>query len=153
DTDAKRGRAAGTMARGYKFHTITCGKAVRQWVLLPMNCNDQVGAAMLLPTMAEDRRGWGYVCADNGYDANALHRLARSVGYQLLAPPRKSNWHVRDTRRNDPSRIRALDDLSNPLSRCGQSRSFGQELFASRKQIERTFGNLVMDGLYALPPW
>lgn len=153
DRDARRGRAAGTMARGYKIHVITCGKAVKHWTLLPMNCNDQTGAAKLLPELANDSRGWGYVCGDNGYDANPVHRLCQSVNHQLLAPPRKSNKDVRDTRRNDPARIRALDALANPLGKCGLGPSFGQSLFAQRKQIERNFGHFVMDGLHAPPPW
>jgi len=153
DRDARRGRAAGGMARGYKLHAICSGKAILHWTLTSLNCNDQVGAAMLLPRLSEDRRGWGYVIADNGYDANATHLISRGVNHQLLAPPRKSNRHVRDTRRNDPARIRSLDALANPLKHCGLGRSFAQEVFAERTQIERNFGNLVMDGLQSPPPW
>jgi hypothetical protein len=149
DRDARRGRAAGEMARGYKLHALTCGKAFRCWTLTAMNVNDQVGAAFLLPQL----QGWGYVVADNAYDANALHRTAAAVEHQLVAPPRKSNATVRDTRRNTPQRIRALDLCANPLQHCGLGESFGQMLLRGRTQVERNFGNVVMDGLHAPPPW
>jgi hypothetical protein len=151
DRDAKRGRAAKEMARGYKLHAVTCGKSFVHWTLSGMNSNDQVGAVLLLlPKLAA---GWGYVVADNGYDANAVHRVARAANHQLIAPPRKSNAHVRDTRRCTPERIRALDICANPLQHCGLGESFGLSLLRQRGQVERNFGNATMDGLSSPPPW
>jgi hypothetical protein len=153
DRDATRGRAgSGEMARGYKLHAITCGNAFRCWTILPMNENDQVGAAILLPRLS-DHDAWGYVSADNAYDANPLYRQAASVNHQLIAPPRRANAHVRDTRRNTPQRIRSLDICADPLSHCGLTDSFGLGLRRQRDGIERNFGHLVMDGLHAPPPW
>jgi len=149
DRDARRGRAAGEMARGYKLHAITSGKAFKLWTLTAMNTNDQVGAAMLLPRLG----GWGYVSADNGYDANAVYREARSVNHQLIAPPRKSNAEVRDVRRNTAERIRSLDLCANPLKHCGLGDSFGMSLIQQREQVERNFGNAAMSGLHTPPPW
>lgn len=149
DRDAKRGRAGKQMARGYKLHALCVAKSFKHWTLTGMNTNDQVGAALLLPQL----KGWGYVSADNGYDSNAVHQLAASMNHQLIAPPRKSNEAVRDTRRNLPERIRSLDICANPLGHCGLGESMGLELLRGRKQIERNFGNVVMDGLYAPPPW
>lgn len=149
DRDAKRGRGAGEMARGYKLHAVTCGKAFKYWTLTAMNSNDQIGAALLLPKL----NGWGYVSADNAYDANPVHEVVRSVGHQLIAPPRKANAHVRDTRRNSAARIRSLDICVNPLQHCGLGESFGTSLLRRRGQIERNFGNVVMSGMYAPPPW
>ena len=149
DRDAKRGRAAGEMARGYKLHAVCRGQAFVHWTLTGMNVNDQVPAAELLPKLG----GWGYVAADNGYDANPVYRAAREGGHQLVAPPRKANAEVRDTRRNTADRIRSLDMHANPLGRCGLGRSFGQMILGRRKQIERNFGNLVMDGMHAPPAW
>jgi len=162
DPDAKRGHCGrGEKARGYKLHTVTCGDAFLCFTVLPMNVNDQVGAAMLLPrlgrttTTAGDgsRQAWGYVSADNAYDANPVYRAAAAVNHQLIAPPRRANAHVRDTRRNCPQRIRSLDICANPLSHCGLGESFGLGLLRQRKQIERDLGHAVMDGLYAPPPW
>jgi hypothetical protein len=149
DRDARRGRAAGEMARGYKLHAITCGKAFWHWTLTPMNSNDQIGAATLLPQLS----GWGYVSADNGYDANALYQAAQRVNHQLIAPPRKTNAQVRDTRRNTPQRIRALDICANPLQHCGLGESFGLAVLRRRGQVERNFANAAMSGLHAPPPW
>jgi hypothetical protein len=151
DRDVKRGRAAGEMAKGYKLHAMTSGKAFKHWTLTPMNANDQVGAALLLPRLAG--QGFGYVSADNGYDANSVHRLAQAVDHQLIAPPRKSNAQVRDTRRNSAERIRSLDLCADPLQHCGITDTFAQSLIQRRSQIERNFGNVVMDGLFAPPPW
>ena len=149
DHDAKRGRAAGEMSRGYKLHAVTSGKSFKLWTLTPMNTNDQIGAAMLLPKL----EGWGYISADNGYDANRVHLVALSVNHLLVAPPRKSNADVRDFRRNTLQRMRALDICANPLQHCGLRESFGHSLVQSRGQIERNFGNAAMSGLHSLPPW
>ncbi|HQY89464.1 MAG TPA: hypothetical protein PK402_12500, partial [Tepidisphaeraceae bacterium] len=90
---------------------------------------------------------------DNAYDANPVYRVATSVNHQLIAPPRKCNAHVRDTRRNCSERIRSLDLCANPLTHCGMGDNFGRKLLHERKQIERNFGNATMDGLNAPPPW
>src|SRR5687767_4980137 len=89
DRDAKRGRAGpGEMARGYKLHAVTAADAFLCWTILPMNENDQVAAAVLLPRLGE-RAPWGYVAGDNGYDANPVYRVAAAANHQLIAPPRK----------------------------------------------------------------
>src|SRR5687768_1211017 len=153
DRDAKRGRAGpGEMARGYKLHAVTAADAFLCWTILPMNENDQVAAAVLLPRLGE-RAPWGYVAGDNGYDANPVYRVAAAANHQLIAPPRKANAHVRDVRRNTPQRIRSLDVCANPLGHCGLGESFGLGLLRQRKQVERNFGHLVMDGLHAPPAW
>jgi hypothetical protein len=149
DRDAKRGRAAGEKARGYKLHAITGGKAFVCWTLTAMNSNDQIGAAVLLPRLG----GWGYVSADNGYDANAVHRQAAEANHQLIAPPRRGNAHVRDVRRNSGQRIRSLDAYTDPLKHCGQPSEFAASIIDERGQIERNFGNAVMHGLDTPPPW
>ena len=149
DREARRGRAAGESARGYKLHAITSGDSFCLWTLTGMNVNDQVGAALLLPKLT----GWGYITADNGYDANAVHRQARAANHRLIAPPRPSNAHVRDVKRNEPERIRSLDLFANPLQHCGLADGFGRYLINARAPIERHFGNATMQGLSAPPPW
>lgn len=158
DRDARRGRGAGEMANGYKLHTLRGGRggrAVLAWTLTGMNVNDQVPARQcLLPAAAATPGGgYGYVAADNGYDANPVHLAAAAANHQLVAPPRKSNAGVRDVRRNTPQRIRALDMCHSPLRAAGLRESFGQSLLRQRKEIERGFGHLAMLGLYAPPPW
>lgn len=148
DRDARRGRAAGEMARGYKLHVISRQNRILNWTITSMNTSDQVAAARLIPQLS----GGGYLVADNGYDANPVHQLAHASNHQLVAPPRWSNRHVRDARRNSAARLRCLDML-NPLLHRGQDLPFGQSLMRSRRQIERNFGHAVMLGLHAPPPW
>ena len=162
DPDARRGRAAGEMARGYKLHAIRCGcggccggGALRHWTLAAMNVNDQVPARALLARLAGDPldAGWGYVAGDNQYDANPVHAAAAAANHQLVAPPRAANAEVRDTRRNCAARLRSLELCANPLAACGLGPSFGLDVLRERKGIERTFGHLAMLGLFAPPPW
>jgi hypothetical protein len=155
DPDARRGRAAGEMARGYKLHALRSGGVVRHWTLAAMNVNDQVPARDLLARLAADPldTGWGYVAGDNQYDANPLHAAAAAANHQLIAPPRAANAEVRDARRNTPGRLRSLELCANPLAACGCGPSFGLDLLRERKGIERTFGHLATLGLYAPPPW
>lgn len=158
DRDATRGRAAGgKMARGYKLAALSNGSPIKHWTLAGLNVNDQVLAAQLLPRLAEDQGCFGdsggYVAADNGFDANKVHEVAAAVNHQLVAPPRKSNRGVRDTRRNRPQRIRSLDLCDNPLRPCGVRRWFGGDLLRARVAAERNFSQLVFDGMHAPPPW
>lgn len=156
DRDAKRGRAAGEMGRGYKLHALLCGGAARHWVLAPMNDNDQVPAPGLLAAMGADpgTGGWGYVAADNQYDANPVHRAAGAANHQLVAPPRKAIAEVRDVRRNSPERLRSLDLCARPLAAAGVAGpTFGRAVLAQRGDVERAFGHGTMLGLRAPPPW
>lgn len=149
DRDAKRGRAAGAMARGYKLHAISHHGIICRWRLSGMNCNDQTAAQDLL----KDLPGEGYIVADNGYDANPVHAAASAHGHQLIAPPRKANRGVRDQRRNHPARLRALDACDSPLAHAGLgSGEFGKGLLIQRKGIERDFSLMCFNGLYAPPP-
>jgi len=154
DRDAKRGRAAGAMARGYKLHAVRCGGVLRHWTLYPMNVNDQVPAVRdLLPKLAGSACPWGYTAGDNQYDANPVHAAAAAVNHQLVAPPRRANAEVRDKRRNTAARLRSLELCANPLKACGLGPSFGLDVLRLRKGIERTYGHLAMLGLHAPPPW
>ncbi len=66
DRDAKRGRAAGAMARGYKLHAITSSGAVLHWTLTGMNRNDQTAAHDLLARLSQE-----------GYQGHWRQRLRR----------------------------------------------------------------------------
>lgn len=49
DRDALRGRVAkGQLARGYRLHAVTHGRAVRHWTLAPMNAHDSTIAPLLM---------------------------------------------------------------------------------------------------------
>lgn len=157
DADAKRGRAAGGMAKGYKIHGVlrrsACAGVLWPWTLTAMNTNDQVAAVGLLKRLGEAPGAWGYVSADNQYDANPVHAAAAAANHQLLAPPRKANAHVRDKRRNTAARLRSMDLCGNPLAACGARDTFGGELLGERRGIEQNFGHAAMLGLGSPPPW
>jgi hypothetical protein len=148
DRDAKRGRAAGGMARGYKLHLISSAGIALHWTLSGMHSNDQTAAHELLPRLS----GEGYLVADNAYDANPVHGSAQAASHQLIAPPRKANQGVRDVRRNLPARLRALDVCDSPLIHAGLRSDFGNGLMTGRKSIERDFSRLHFNGMYAPPP-
>ncbi len=148
DRDARRGRAAGEMARGYKLHVSHQSGRFGRLLITPMNTNDQVGAALLIPHLS----GTGYLIGDNAYDANPVHRLAATHGHQLVAPPRRSNAGVYDPKRSLPQRLRALEML-DPLLHRDPGESFGRHLMRQRKAIERALGHAAGQGLFAPPPW
>jgi len=146
DSEARRGRAAGEMARGYKLHAICRGNRFIRWAIAAMNTNDQTMAALLIAGLG----GYGYVVGDNGYDANPMHLLLRAQNHRLIAPPRRSSRDVRDPRRNTPERLRTMDMVDDRLY---HGDSFGRSLMNQRRQIERQFGHAVMLGMHAPPPW
>lgn len=151
DRDAKRGRlASGQFARGYRLHAVCHGRAVRSWLIAPMNLHDSTIAPKLLKTL---EGGGGYAVADNAYDTNDCHHQAQQTGHQLVAPPRHKNRDVRDIQRNCPERLRTLDLLASPLEKCGQPNRFGIALYNMREAAESCFGELSMNGLNYLPAW
>lgn len=150
DKDAKRGRiAAGQFARGYRLNAVTHDRAVQNWELAPMNDHDAAAASKLLKGL----RGGGYVVADNAYDANELYEGAAANNHQLLAPARRVNKGVRDTKHNCAQRLRSLDMLDSPLEHCGLEPQFGCALYSRRQAIESCFGELSLMGLHYLPAW
>jgi Transposase DDE domain len=154
DAQARRGRAAGAMARGYKLCLIAAGGVVRAWTIDSLNVNDQVLAERLIPTLGQSwSGGWGYVAADNGFDGNALYAQAALYNHLWLAPPRQSNRGVRDAKRNTPQRLRALDHSDSPLRHAGVRSTFGSQLMQLRGDIERLFGHSAQLGLGPLPHW
>src|SRR5581483_4554719 len=87
DRDARYGRGAGTMAKGYKLHTVwSNGVLPEAWEISPLNTAETVVARRLIPQL----QGGGYLLADGDYDVNALFDLAWQRGYQLVTPAPKA---------------------------------------------------------------
>lgn len=149
DKDARWGYAAGTKARGYKIHGLACGLVLRHWQLTSMKEHETQVAPGLLAKLKDSG---GYVCGDNAYDSNDLHRACAAANHQLVAPPQPVNAGKRDPRHNCPQRLRALDLCEDPLAACGRRDSFGKELMRRRSDIERSFAHLTLGGLN-LPPF
>ncbi len=142
DRDARYGRGAGGMQKGYKLCAVwTDGPLPMAWTLAPMNCSEKTSAGYLIPSVP----GAGYLLGDTESDSNRLYNLAHEIGYQLLAAKRQKHRPV-GHRPQSPYRLRSIELLKTV---------FGKAIYKYRKQIERDFGNLVSfgGGLQCLPPW
>ena len=140
DPDARSGRAAGGMGKGYKMHAVVDGRnVILAYAVRPMNEAEPTVARALLPkTPREVVR----VVGDGAYDSIRLHRVAETTGRKLYTPLREN----RVGRRQQPRRLQLLRLLQ---------RSVGQRLLKSRDQIERTFGqsSTISFGFKGLPAW
>jgi hypothetical protein len=142
DHDARRGRAAGGFAKGYKLHCIQANRPLPEaWDVTPLNAAESVVAQNLMPQISAG----GYLLADGCYDSGTLFDRAAERGYQLLVPcesPQAGRGH----RRQSPARLRSIALFPT---------SFGQELLAQRIGIEQSFGQLTSfaGGLGPLPAW
>jgi len=142
DKDAKRGRAAGGFARGYKLHAIWDGRAVpAAWAVAPLNVHEVVIAEELLGQVAG--RG-GSLLADGNYDSSKLFDRAAARGYRLLVPPSanagRGHHYVSPHRRQSIAVMGTAE---------------GKAAYAARVAIERAFGNATSfgGGLAPLPAW
>jgi hypothetical protein len=142
DADARYGRGAGGMQKGYKFYAVWAGGPLPlAWALAPMSYSERTMARRLIPSLP----GSGYLLADSEYDCNDLYELAAAADHQLLARKRQKHRGL-GHRRQSPHRLRSLELLKH---------EFGKTLYRFRRQIERDFGNLVSfgGGLASLPAW
>ena len=141
DPDAKRGRAAGGMGKGYKLHTVWSGRPLPEaWEVTPLN----EAEATVAQRLVRQGPGAGYLLADGNYDSSPLYDAAAAEGYQLVTPlPENAG---QGHRYQSPHRLRVRDLLQG---------TFGKELYALRGRIERLYGNVVSfaGGLGPLPTW
>jgi hypothetical protein len=146
DRDAAWGRGAGGRAKGYKLHARHGpGGRVLDWAVMPMNHDERTVAERML----RERPAVGYVLADKNYDSNRLHRCVTAGGAQLVAPRRYGAHRGLGHGKQEPGRLRSRDLLENTVS------TFGRELHAERRAIERDFGYLASTSglLTHLPAW
>ena len=149
DVDAARGYGAGQVCKGYKLHEIRSGSGhIEGWLLSPMRDRE----ATMAPRLFAHLVGGGYLSGDNAYDSNTLYEQAAQRNYQLIAPHRPTAEGL-GHHHHSPHRLRALAMLENPLQCCGQPTSFGQDLLAGRKEVERDFAHEVTSGMAPLPFW
>jgi hypothetical protein len=147
DRDAGYGRAAGTMANGYKIHAlIGSGGAIAQWRLAPMNVDERVMAEQLLRTADIQ----GYVTGDSNFDSNPLHKVCDERGNLQLVAARRRRGRGLGHRRHARGRLRSVLLTEGP-----RADGFGARLLHDRADIERRFGHLTNWGgsLTCLPPW
>lgn len=142
DPDARNGRAAGGMAKGYKLHAVWgAGPIPCAWDVRPMSEAEPSVAAELMPAVP----GAGYLLGDAAYDSNPLADAAAAAGHQLVAPRKRPGVGL-GHRPHSPHRLRSIGLLSG---------DFGRSLHRLRGEIERRFGRLTnpAGGLGPLPNW
>ena len=148
DKQARWGRGAGQMVKGYKLHVIDDGSPMPcAFEVQPLHVNEKQVARRLIPQL----RGTGYLVGDANYDASDLYTAAAQRQHRLIAPrrnPRTGLGHHPQAR----DRLRSIALLETG-PRVGNA--FGQHLLRLRRQVESTFGNLTgfFAGLDTLPPW
>lgn len=141
DPDARYGRAASIMAKGYKLYAICDPRAgIEVWDIQPMNVNEKLVAM----TMFQLLEGQGYLVGDGEYDSNLLYDAAAVVGFQLIAPKRKGV--ALGHQYQSEYRLRAIELQQQP---------FGKYLLHQRAGIDRFFGQWgnYGAGLKPLPHW
>jgi IS5 family transposase len=143
DPDARYGRAAGTMAKGYKLHAVWAGRALPEaWEVTPMNTSEVTVAKRLLGQWAYG----GYLLADGNYDGIALFDRAFERGYQMLTPAPDAGTG-RGHRYHSPHRWRSIHLMRDT--------TFGPAAYGARIAIEQAYGNATSfaGGLAPLPAW
>jgi len=143
DPNARWGRGAGGIARGYKFFAVWGrGPIPLTWQVATMNVSEEHMATKLIPRLSGQG---GYLLGDSLYDVNRLYDLALANGHQLIAPKKRKGSGL-GHQRHSPARLRGIELLATP---------FGQELYGMRTRIERNFGNLSNfgGGLSPSPAW
>ena len=140
DPDARCGRAARCMGRGYKMYTLTDHRhAILAYIVRPMNEAEQTIALELVKKLPGTVTR---IVGDGVYDSVKLHRAVEATGRRLYTPLREN----RVGRRQQKRRLQLLRLLK---------RTVGQRLLASRNEIERTFGqtSTIAFGFKGLPAW
>jgi hypothetical protein len=142
DPDARYGRAAGHLGKGYKLHTVWGMRPLPEvWEVTALHEHEVNVAERLVRRLS----GGGYLVTDGNYDANRLFDAAAARGYQLVAAQRDQNPGT-GHHYQSPARLRCIDLLRRP---------FGRGLLARRVTIEQAFGNATSfgGGLAPLPAW
>jgi len=148
DPDARWGRGAGQMVKGYKLHAVWGDGAMPEaFEVAPLNVSEQAAAARLLPRLA----GEGYLLADRLFDDSELFDAAHENGHRLITPRPKPGTGLGHTYQS-PHRVACIDLLEPGV--CRPCR-FGRSLVEARDQIERDFANLVSfgGGMIDPPAW
>lgn len=143
DPDARWGRGAGGLAKGYKLHTVwSSGVLPEAWEVTPLNVGEKTVAYRLIGQLHYG----GYLLADGEYDASYLYDRAFAQGYQLLAPFRKAKNPGSGKHYQSPQRLHSIELMQQ---------EYGRSLYKARTSIERSFGNATAfgGGLGPLPAW
>jgi len=163
DPDAKRGKAYGGFAKGYKLHAyVNEHRRVVVWCVTPLNADEKlVGAALAahLPRGAGDADAPSSVArgqapltlGDANYDSANLHRAFAERGRHLFTPLRGEQFvgadgrHPRTLANMGPARREVVD----AWDRCPDVARY---VMKGRNNVEGTFSVLSLAcGLDRLP--
>jgi hypothetical protein len=165
DPDAKRGKAGGGFAKGYKFHAyVNERRRILVWCVTPLNTDEKVVAAELaahLPTA-----GPGHIAdatpagialqapltmGDRNYDSAPLHRAFAACGRQMLTPLRGERFVGPGGRL--PKTLAAMGPARRAVVSAWDKRAdLVRYVMKSRNNIEGTFSVLSLAcGLDRLP--
>ncbi len=142
DPEAHCGRGAARLAKGYKLYAVHDGRPIAAvYRVYALNINEDKVAEEMAPEFP----GGGYLLGDGEYDANGVFDAVGRAGYQLLTRREKPEAGL-GHHYQSPYRLRCIDLMKS---------SFGQDIYRSRGDIERDFGNLTSfgGGLSPLPAW
>jgi hypothetical protein len=141
DPDARFGRAAGGLGKGYKLHEIVDLRGnCRGFRVEPLNASEHVVARQLVATLRPNEAC--ELLADGNYDVNALYDVAGSRGIQLLTAPRNTRAKALGHHRHSEHRLRGMEIVRND-----------PDVLDRRRRIESCFGTQgnVVGGLGPLP--
>lgn len=143
DPDARAGRGAGMMAKGYKLHALyAIDGTLEDWDVQPLNVSEPKVALNLIAVL----RGPGYLMGDHVFDWRLLYDGAGERGVQLVVSPDRHGTGTPGRRRQSQHRVIGLKIAQSPL---------GKSLLRQRFGIDRLFGQMgnIFFGLGPLPNW
>jgi len=141
DPDAKVGRGAGLLAKGYKLHLLySSAGRIGPLKVTALNVDEPKAAQQML-------HGWaarGYLVGDHLFDTNDTYDAAAWAGLQLLTNPDRKASNPSQHHRQSPHRIAGLALAQSPA---------GRRMRRQRSAIDRFFGSLgnYGGGLQPLP--
>ena len=160
DQDARRGRAVGGFAKGYKLHALVSEDGrIPLWSLTPLNAAEHVVAQHIclhLPNPPETATR--LILADSSYDAAPLHKViaaaATSSDARLLTPlrgqePVKHGGH-------HPVTLRQMGAARREVVAVWRDHpALAAYVLKSRVRVENVFSALTCaaGGLGPLPAW
>jgi hypothetical protein len=145
DPDARHGRGAGGMDKGYKLHLISdLHGRVHMTRVTPLNTPEPEMARRMIKS---GRLGGGYVLGDTLYDWDTLHRECAGRGLRLLVHRRPSRARRGMRWRGvSPARLACIASTETPTA------VFAPALLGQRRVIEGVFARLETRWRIGHPP-
>lgn len=162
DPDAKRGKACGGFAKGYKLHAIVNEhRRIVVWSVTPLNTDEKVIAEELVrclpPGQGQQETAAGLALqapltlADSNYDSANLHKAFCQQGRKLLTPLRGEKFVGPDGR--SPKTLAAMGpDRREVIDIWENHPELARYIMKSRNNVEGTFSVVSLAcGLDRLP--